>query len=745
MRVDPGAFAARLRQHRSRAGLTQEELAERAGLSVDAIGLLERGVRQRPQRHTVQRLAEALGLGGADHASFVGAARPGVASWTPPPLPAASTPFVGREAEVHAAVALLGDPDVRLLTLVGMGGIGKTRLALEIAARLDGPTVLLSLAELTEPAQVAPELVRSLGLPEQAGRTPTERAVAFLRDRAALLLVDNAEHLVAEAAAVVAAVLAGCPRVRVLATSRTPLNLTSEQRLPVPALTERAAAMIIEQRARAVAPGFRLSPETTEDVLAICRRLDGLPLALELAAPWLRLLAPSELLARLDRRLDLLERRRAADLPERQQTLRRVLTWSHELLPPRARGQVASLAVFAGGCTEDAAVAVAGADLRDLAELVDASVLVSQQGVAGPRFAMLETVREFAAEQLGDGVAERRRHADHFLDLAVRAQLVGPEEATWTRRLAEEDANLHAAIGHALNTGDLAAALRFARELWRYWSATGQLAEGLRWLEATLELAGTTLEPLEHAELELWTATIARQAGRYERAERLYRACLARRPQVGDADTLVAAEHNLGVLYYEMGELDRAVEIQRRTVAAARRNRSGYGLPFGLVSLGDVERARGELDAAAEHYAEGLALFRRIGHALGEAQALAGLGHIAAAENRLDDAARLFDEGLDRTAGLPDIAAVSCLTGLARTRAAQGALVDAMENLTAAAELLEHSGAARPAHDQAAADRLAAELGQPVADAGCSGSAVSGSSPSMPTNPRPAAADRPSR
>ncbi len=422
------AFGALLRRFRDRAELTQEALAERAGLSPDAIGLLERGERRHPQQHTIRRLAAALGLDAAERTLFERSARHGAprqpaAAYAPPPVP--PTSFVGRGEELAALAHLLTAGSTRLVTLTGPGGVGKTRLALAVAARLSGHfaagIVFLPLANLREASLFAPELARAVGAHPSARDSALERASGYLRDKRLLLILDNLEHL-PESVPAIAALRAACPQLVLLATSRTPLRLSGEQQFPVPPLplppadgrlpvAEQARLPAVElfaQRARAVAPGFALTAENTATVVALCRHLDALPLAIELAAAWLKVLPPEALLARMERRLTLLVGG-ARDLPARHQSLRDTIAWSDTLLLPPERALLRRLAVFDGGGTLAALAAICADDARtddelllDLGALVDASLLwpIATDASLEPRFALLETVREYAAEQL---------------------------------------------------------------------------------------------------------------------------------------------------------------------------------------------------------------------------------------------------------------------------------------------------------------------------------------------------------
>ena len=424
-------FGDLLRRHRASAGFTQEDLAYRTGLTPQAVGLLERGERRRPHAYTVQKLAEALGLGGWDLTQFEAAARRRSGHQVPmgpthPNLPTILTPLVGREHEVAAVTDLLAQEDVRLLTLTGPGGVGKTRLAIEVAGRSRGTFVdglaFVPLASLGDTAVVPSALAGALQIVERAGQPLVETLKNDLRDRRMLVVLDNFEHLL-EAAPLVAELLGACSGLTVLTTSRAPLHLTGERQfslLPPPstghpsiladASHQPAAVELFCQRARAVAPAFALTAGNVTTISEICQRLDGLPLAIELAATRIKLFPPGALLDRLDHRLQLLSGG-ARDLPERQRTLRDAIVWSYDLLDADAQVLFRRLSVFAGGCTLDAVENVCGSEtdenlLEALASLVDNSLLVSRsedsagRGDEEPRFVMLETIREYAVEQL---------------------------------------------------------------------------------------------------------------------------------------------------------------------------------------------------------------------------------------------------------------------------------------------------------------------------------------------------------
>lgn len=495
-------FGALLKRYRVAAGLTQEGLAERAGLSAKAISALERGARQVPRRDTVQLLADALALAGPERDALEATVRRrlGPAHAAPlPALPAPLTPLVGR-AQAEADVArLLHRPEVRLLTLTGPAGVGKTRLALQVAWDLgatypDG-VAFVALAALRDPALVLPTIARTLGLRDAGGRPLDKTLLAALRDRSLLLVLDNLEQVLVAGPAI-AEVVAACPGVTVLATSRARLRVRGEHEYPVPPLALPAsgaddqgvagvaAVALFVQRARALQPDFVLTTATATPVAEICRRLDGLPLALELAATRIKVLPPRALLARLGQRLILLTDG-PRDAPPHQRTLRATLAWSYDLLTPDQQALFRQLAVFVGGCTLETAEAVCAPDdgpdrpplLDGLAQLVDQSLLVVDRGAAvedgdrgadsvEPRYGMLETLREYGLEALaarGETDVVHRRHALHYLALVEAALpwLTGPHQVAWFARLEREHDNVRAALQWACaRAGGTGAALR---------------------------------------------------------------------------------------------------------------------------------------------------------------------------------------------------------------------------------------------------------------------------------------------
>jgi predicted ATPase/transcriptional regulator with XRE-family HTH domain len=637
-------FGELLRDSRRAAGLTQEELAARAGLSARTLRKLENGESLTPRKDTLLLLADALGLSPEQHARFLSAARqaragqqaggnpptpvlgagvaesqaPTLAIAAPiaPPtptarhnLPAHLTPLLGREHEEAAAVHLLRREDVRLLTLTGAPGIGKTRLALQVAADMldaapDG-IFLIELAPITDPALVLASIMRSLEVRETSGAagSPLAALRTHLGARRMLLLLDNVEQVVAAGPQVVE-LLNACPGLRMLVTSRIPLHVRGEHLLAVPPLAvpdlaavptaeelmRYAGIALFVQRAREVKPKFALTGAQAPAVAAICQRLDGLPLAIELAAAWVRLLSPVALRARLEQRHALLTAG-ARDLPERQQTLRTAIEWSYDLLASVEQALLWRLAIFVGGWTLEAAEVVCGdvggseEILPALATLVDTSLVDQQEEAASGdvRFRLLELVREYALERLaasGEAEAVAQRQARYYIGLGERAggSLAGPEGEAWMIRLTREHENLRAALDWA-KRHDVAAGLHLAMDLLDYWSMHGQVSEGRTWLEKFLDL----------------DARAGMQAGFLVRG---------------------FAVNAAGILAFRQDDFAHAVRHHEEALSLARQNRQKRLTANALNMLGNIARERGDAMRAWMCYEEALAVRQEMGHQL---------------------------------------------------------------------------------------------------------------------------------
>jgi len=428
-------FGELLRRYRMAAELTQEQLAERAGLSVRGLSDVERGLHASPHPDTVSRLAEALGLNQVDRDGLLSARRRLPASALPlmdrAALPLPLTSFVGRQPEMHDLRGLLNRP--RLLTLTGVGGVGKTRLAVELAREAldDYPDGIrfIELASLDQPAQIAFAIAQSAGVPERSGRPLLETLASALASRHLLLVLDNCEHFLAAAATAADCLLQACPHLRIVVTSREPLGAEGEVVWRLRSLTEADAVHLFQERARAADSSFAVTERNADDVAEVCRRLDGLPLAIELAAARTRVLSPGELLERLNDRVGVLvSGKRTA--PPRHRTLRAAIDWSYGLLDERERRLFDRLSVFAGSFSLSAATAVCGEGahvLELLANLVDRSLVVVERAPsdANSRYRLLETLRAYASERLKTGTDVdqiQQRHARWALNLAEQAE-----------------------------------------------------------------------------------------------------------------------------------------------------------------------------------------------------------------------------------------------------------------------------------------------------------------------------------
>jgi predicted ATPase/transcriptional regulator with XRE-family HTH domain len=682
-------FGDLLRHHRYSANLTQEALAARAGLTPQAISLLERGERRRPHKYTVDKLAEVLGLTGHDLARFEAAARrSSVRHATAVPshgdLPTPVTPLVGREHEATSVVHLLLREEVRLLTLTGPGGVGKTRLAVEVAGRLrnafaDG-VAFVPLAPLRDVALLPSILANALGIKEVAGQALRETLEQHLRDRQMLLVLDNFEHL-PTAVPVVAALVGACPQLAALVTSRGPLRLDGEHQFPVPPLRLPEASLqspavdlqhspaieLFRQRAQAVMPTFELTHTNVNTVAEICRRLDGLPLALELAAANVRLLEPTALLARLDQALSTAWTR---DLPERQRTMRSTLDWSHDLLTENERVLFRRLSVFSGGFTLEAAEETCAFGVIEQEEVLEllgrlleqSLVTVSPAADGSRRYGMLEPVRQYARENLeesGEVAATRERHAQHFVTLAETAKPVflGPEYPVWSGRLERDHDNLREVLRWAREAGDVCAGLRLVGALSWFWWTHGYLLEGRRWAEELLSQPFDDDHPscaparagalCAAGELAFGQGDLARAAALFEESLALYRGL---KGDSGVAAVLV----ELGQVARAQGEHDRAAALSEESLDLGHTLGDTRVAAIALSTLGRVERHRGNTEGAIAHYEESLALFREIGHGWGSAYTLANLAVAAHGRGDLQRALALNKESLSIYSGLGD-------------------------------------------------------------------------------------------
>ncbi len=755
--AEQSALGIVLKRYRAAAGLSQEGLAERAGVSTRAISDLERGLHRTPHPDTLNRLAAALALSADQRAALLAAAHPDAhapigepmvpfASGTAPlpsspllpalPLPIPPTPLIGRERERERALTWLRDGSARLLTLTGPGGVGKTRLGLELAHHLaptfsDG-TCYVELAPLRDAALVPGAIAAALGLREHPDQLLGEQLSAYLREKHQLLVLDNCEHL-PHMGPFVADLLAQCPHLAILATGRAPLHLRAERALPLTPLPLDDAMALFRERALAVWPDGRYDEP---EIAAICERLDGLPLAIELAAARVRALSLQQLHDHLARRLPLL-RAGAADLPDRQRTMEDTIGWSYQLLSEEQRRCFRALGVFVGGCTLDAAWAVWWEPgtvaphevLATLAALVDAGLLQTEALAAGAvRYRLLELMREYALERLraaGEEDACRRRHAAYYATLAGDAQVYGPGPHAADMGLARELPNARAALEWAEAHDEAELGLRligFAR----LWHLRGELGEAVVWLERMLALdsaartRGDLVAPLSLRARHLYGfPRVLLAAGMPERAEAVAREALRTAQVACDEDAIGNAYATLGLIAQARGDLDAAELAFVASAGHAESAAPGNLRYWALTNLAEIARARGDLTRAEELLTEALALARADSNTWETAMIVTLLGHTARQRQQYAQARMHYRDSLAHfsASGSPTFLAW-CLEGLAATLAAEDDAVHAVRLYAAAVAMRERAGTPAPPPERAEIEQILdvarVALGEPV-------------------------------
>lgn len=637
-RGGPGSFGAHLKDLREAAGFTQEELATISGLSVHAVSALERGERRRPHVETVRALSAALDLTGARRESFLSSARSPqsiAAEWSGASLPLPLTALVGRDLESQELRRWLADPAIRLVTLTGAGGVGKTRLVLELVRTIaaEGATRVgfVSLGALASAALVAPAVAEGFGFSDVTVADLPRRVRVACGEQSALLVLDNFEHVLTSAP-LVTELLMAVPALKILVTSRAPLRLRGEREytlgpltldpasdaLPPADLARSPAVRLFLERVRDVQPDFRLTPANGPTVAAICRRLDALPLALELAAPWIKASTADALLRRLERDA-LLSPLGSRDLPERQQTMNATVAWSYQLLDADEQRAFRRLGALPGLFPVDAAAVVLssgeleadeGRALLAIAGLMDKSLLSRAETSAVPTcplYRMLETVRAFAASELAasgehDEVMERvARYCMAEAALAADG-LIGPRQAEWLDRVREDLPTYRSTLTWLLAQGRSADATSIAWSLFFFWLIRGHGAEGLRWYQDILDM-----------------------------------------PHLAPAVECRALT-GAAIMWYSQGDLTRGRAAASKALGLARASGTSDILAGTQNLLGHLEHASGNLDVARRWFTQSIDAFKNTNLAWGVGNCLSGLAWIALGAGELAEADRLLDE-----------------------------------------------------------------------------------------------------
>jgi predicted ATPase/DNA-binding XRE family transcriptional regulator len=665
-----------LRTRREALDLTREALGQHVGCAGATIAKLEAGTR-RPSQQLAQRLADALEVPSAERSAFVRLARRGpearpssTSTLTQRLLPIAPTPLVGRTDELRRLLRQLQHGAVRLLTISGPPGVGKTRLALEaahlLAPAFSGGSLFVSLAAVRDPAELPDAIARALELREAADATPTAQLMQAIGEQPLLLLLDTFEQVVA-GGALLAELLSACPGLVCLVTSRERLRLRGEHLLklaplPLPtadpgdmaAASRSPAVQLFVQVAQAAEPSFTLDPSNVQAVAELCRRLDGLPLAIELLATHCDSVTPAALLGQSDQ---LLAREGPRDLPERQRTLGATLDWSYGLLEAKERRLLLELSVFVGAWTMSDAEAVCGGVVGAselpvlLASLVGRNLVQPDHGVAEEAsFRLLETVRAYGAERLErDGSAAElyARHADYYAALAAQAapELTGAGQQRWLDRLRHAHTNLEAALAWLLAQGAAEKAGRMCVALRRFWWMAGAFRVGRAWVGRVLARR-EQLDQLTQAQLQIADGMLASAQGRLGEAIAACETALALAHAEEHAETIGIAAHNLGNLLVERGELERGRRLLEAGLELDRASGDVWGLAVSLGSLGDLCYQQGDYAAAQSYYAESLMIYRRQGDQNSIALTLNNLGEIARRQHNLAAAETALVEGL---------------------------------------------------------------------------------------------------
>ena len=684
------SFGYWLRLKRKTLDLTREALADRVGCSVSTIRKLEDEER-RPSVQIAELLAEIFKIPTTERTAFLRFAR---GDWRSAPslgdeeapwrastqaltqhprsnLPATFTSFIGRNKDIAAVHDYLTNPDIRLVTLIGAPGIGKTRLSIASAskslAEFSDGVFFVALAPLDQPSLIPSATLQALGYIEKNNLSPEERLIEGIANKRMLLVLDNSEHLIEDVARLASSLLSACSRLKILTTSREALGIPGEWLYSVPALdmpkehsnvdvetiSEFPALVLFAERARAARSDFALNAKNIRAVASICSQLDGLPLAIELIAARVKTLSLEQIAARLDDRFALLTSG-SRIAPSRQQTLRATLDWSYELLTETERELFRQLSVFVGGFTLDALESVAQLDsnqsiLDALSRLVDKSLVIVEQR-DNVRYQLLETIGQYAGEKLqesGNARWSHDRHLAYFLMYAEKAEphIFSAEQRAWANRLEIEHDNLRAALRWSLESDQAKAGLQMAGALAWFWHSKGHLSEGNLWLEKILA-SGIGNQGKERAKALRASSMISRDMGDYIRAKALADSSIELYREIGDNQGVGLALIDLGATLHFEGKREEAIEFLQESLYLLQSTREMWGIAYAQVLLGDAWFRLGDIERAATQWEASLRLTRELGDYSLMAWSLGGLADVARLRREYNRAIEMFKESL---------------------------------------------------------------------------------------------------
>ena len=656
------SFGRWLQKRRKALDLTREEFAQKVGCSASTLRKLETEER-RPSKQLAELLANNLEIPAEERATFIKIARGELSVWnlkSPLPLPNLGllqspqvfsnsipippTPLIGRESELSVLRQMLANPQCRLITLVGPGGIGKTRLAVEVACdqydKFENGTAFVQMAGLNSPSLIAPSMANALGLTIQGAIDPKRQLINHLRNKQVLLVLDNAEHLLG-GVNLFSEIIESAPRVQILSTSRESLNLRSEWQfevkgLPLPRSEEDAefdknsAVTLFLQRANQANPGFTLKDEDRAAILRICKMVEGIPLAIELSAVWTRTLSCHDIASEIEKSLDCLAMK-MREIPEQQRSLRAVFDHSWKLLSDDERLVLMKLSVFRGGFTRDMVEDATETGLASLLALVSKSLI---QRSGEKRYVLHEMVRQYAFAHLSLTDEIKHAYSAHLRVFVRLAETIEPEltrgsQSRWLMYMDTEYENFRTALSWAFESGDIESILRLTGALWRFWYMRSRLTEGSQWLEKALQIAGTTAPAVLLGKVLNGAGLLSYYQGNYDHAKRLLEDCLALQTGLGEHE-VARAQLTLALVFHDQLDFKRASSLYNDTLQRFRQLNDDYGIIRALNAQGALALDIGDLDAADKFFAECLALARKCRDKENVAVALTNLGWTAA-------------------------------------------------------------------------------------------------------------------